>query len=511
MVDRLMLLTRKTWGHLPAAFALGLCLTLWADAGKAEPQGGEAKEIAPVMLGEQRLLEFSIPLRDTTPRQRAANAQQELEAAVLAGHPPEVKQRTVDGEIAILLDDRQVFTLTRDDASAAGQESLGTYADSVSTRLKEGIAAEQRRANIAKRVFSASLVVFFALIAMLLVRRIGELGARACKWAEERGDVLTLRILQFELLRSEMVQSAAVVGITVAAWVARIGVVYAWLAVALSLFEETRGYTGKLASFVLAPISELASRLASTLPVLVVACVAAIATWIVVRFIDLLFASVARRETQLAWVPPELALPTSVLLRLAVVVGALAFAAPTVTGDPNGALARTGMLALFAFGLSSVPILASALVGAAHLFGRRVPLGVYVEVGGRRGKLLQMTFLELRMLAQNGDEVRVPSLCLVRSPLVVLGRAPASRVTLMLETQEPTAALTSRLVDIADQVGAHPSATLVALRGDVREFHVQARIDGDGASDKLLRSLVEALQQAGVRVVEGHSESGCHV
>jgi small-conductance mechanosensitive channel len=338
------------------------------------------------------------------------------------------------------------------------------------------------------------------------LRRVSELGERARKWAEERGDTLSLRILQFELLRPEMLQSTAVIAATLCTWFVRIGVVYAWLAVTLSLFEATRGYTGKLATLVLSPVSDLASRLAATLPVMVVAIVAAIATWVVVRFVGLLFASVARRETHLAWVPSELALPTSVLLRVAIVVSAMAFVAPAVTGAPEGSVARTGMLALLAIALAAVPVLASAIVGAVYLFGRRLPVGMQISVGDQRGRLLQVTFLELKLVTERGDDLHIPSLYLLRAPVTVLGSTASGRLTLTVETDKPTSEVTLLILDVAAKFASNSQLSLVAFDGSRRQFELRGSFHSSVAS-ALLTTLFEELSATGIRVTSGRSET----
>lgn len=491
-----------------------LLLCVWTVAlllsvGTNAQTPGPSPEAAPVVVGERTVLKFSQPLRGLSPRDRATQANKELQGAVVGAVPLEVKQRSDGSSIVVYIGDRPVFTLTSDDATAADQDSLQVYADTVCITLTEVIAAEQQRTRIAKRAFSASLVVFFGLVAILLLRRVGELGERARKWAEERGDTLTLRVLQFELVRPEMVQSTAVIAVTLCTWFVRVGVVYAWLAVTLSLFEVTRGYTGKLANLVLSPVSDLASRLALTLPVLVVAIVAAIATWVVVRFVGLLFASVARRETHLAWVAPELAMPTSVLLRVAIVVSALAFVAPAVTGSPEGSVARTGMMALLAFALAAVPVLASATVGAVYLFGRRLPIGMYISVGNQRGRLQHVTFLELRLLTERGDELHVPSLYLLRAPLTVLGSTAIGCVTLTIESDKPTAEVKQMIAEVAAKVTLDSRVTLVSFEAHQRRFEVRGRLL-PATGSTLLSTLVEELVALGLNVTSGHGETNSH-
>ncbi len=483
-----------------------LCVWTWllllAGESRAEQDPTVTPEPTPVLVGERTVLKFHLPLRGQSARDRAVQASKELEAAIPLADDTVVKQHNDGVGIVVYVGERPVFILTQEDALAANQDSLQVYADAVCARVAEIVVAERQRAKVAKRVFSASLVVFFGLIVILLLRQISVLGDRARKWAEERGDTLSLRILQFELIRPEMVQSAAVISVTLGTWIVRLGVVYAWLAVALSLFEATRGYTGKLATVVLTPVSDLASRLASILPVIIVAIVAAIATWVVVRFVGLLFASVARRETQLAWVPADLATPTSVVLRVAIVLSALAFVAPAVTGAPDGSVARTALLALLAFALAAVPVLASAGVGAVHLFGHRFPPGVHVQVGEFRGRLINMTFLELRLMTELGDEVRIPSLHLLRAPVTIVNQAGWTHISLTVESEMSTLELTRLILECAAPRTSRTEVQLVAFDGSRRQFHVKGK-PMVAAEPGVLTPLVDDLGAAGLRITSG--------
>ncbi len=491
---------------------LVVLLSVWTWAlvlvgeARADNHAPTTTDRAAVVVGERTLLEFSEPLRGVPARERAAQANKVLATAAASPQPEEIRQRAEANAIVVYIGDRPAFTLTVEDARAEAYDSLQVYADAVCVTLTEAIAAEQQRARIAKRAFSLSLVVFFGLIAMLLLRRIGELGARARTWAEERGDTLTLRILQFELVRPEMVQSTAVIAVTLFSWLIRLAVAYAWLALTLSMFDATRGYTGKLATLVLSPVSDLATRLASTLPVMVVASVAAIATWVVVRFVDVLFASVARRETQLAWVPADLAAPTSILLRVAIVVSALAFVAPAVTGASDGSVARTGMLALLAFALAAVPVLASATVGAVYLFGRRLHPGVLLRIGDKRGRLQQLGFLELRLLTARGEDVHVPSLHLLRTPLTVLDDASPVRVTVELTSDQPTRTLVELLDLAASRLMVARDVGLVSFDETARRFQLRGTLTATSGSE-LLTSIVDQLTASGVHVRQGSVES----
>ena len=205
-----------------------------------------------------------------------------------------------------------------EEAKLAGATSLEVHAASTASAIHEKLVSSHKRAAIAKSAFSFSLVVFFGLIAFYLIRKLGEFAERARNWFDARHDRdLSLRFQGIEFVRPAMLRSTGVLALSTLKWLAQFGVAYTWLVVVLSLFESTRGYTQKLTGFVLAPLSQLMARLATALPLLVVAALAALAVFVLVRFVGLFFASVARGETPLGWLPNDLAAPTSVLLRSA--------------------------------------------------------------------------------------------------------------------------------------------------------------------------------------------------
>ena len=63
-------------------------------------------------------------------------------------------------------------------------------------------------------------------------------------------------------------------------WLGQAVIAYAWLVVALSLFDATRNYTQRLTGFVVLPASQLMERLASALPLLIVAVIASLAVFV---------------------------------------------------------------------------------------------------------------------------------------------------------------------------------------------------------------------------------------
>ncbi len=392
-----------------------------------------------------------------------------------------------------------VVQLYKEDASAAGDATLPDHAASVASKVRDALRREQKRSAIATTVFSISLAVLFGLITLYLLRKVSEFSARARDWIDKHPErVPAIQIYSLEVVRPGALRSGILVTLTAARWFGQLALAYFWLLATLSLFESTRGYTEKLSGIVLSPLSGLVSRTATSLPVLVVTLIAGLGVFVLQRFIQLFFAGIARGETKLEWVPTDLAEPTSMLLRAAVVVTALTFAAPIVTGDSEGALARSGTVVLVALGLACTPLLASVLVGVSVIYPRRLKVGDWAEIGGNVGRVRSIGLLEIRLEGAGGTEVRIPHLlCLVR-PVRVLGLAPRISVEICIAADANHAEACSRLTEAAGHVGLRPEAEILHVDSGGALYQLSVSSDAHNARAKLQLAALDALSAAGI-------------
>lgn len=477
----------------PAASALGA-----APHPSAAPEKPPAKTDAPVRLGDTKVFVFRVAAGDKSPTVRARAA---TEALVTALDDPNLEVRVVrQGDAAIIYaGPTPVAQLFQEDALAAGDSSLDVHASFVAAKVRRAITSERERKSIASNVFSFSLVVFFALIALYLMRKVGEVADRIRSWLEHLGDrSLSVRVQRIELVTPAMLKSTSLIALGLAKWLGQFGIFYTWLLLVLSLFEATRGYTQRLTGFVVTPFSQFAERMAIALPLLVVATIAGLAVFILVRFVGLFFAGAARQETALAWLPPDLAQPTSVLLRIALVVGSLVFAAPVVTGDPNGSLGRAGAVALIVIGLSGTPLFATGLVGAFVIYGRRLRVGEHIEFAGALGRIASINLLELRLETAERTELRLPHLLLLRSPLRGLGRMPRLSIELSVGAGSSPSSVVRVLEQAAGRVARDISIELLGADADGVAYRVSAVCDSLETRTVLVAALLEALSGAGI-------------
>jgi hypothetical protein len=429
-----------------------------------------------------------------SPRDRARAASSALEAVLEDPSEPSARIEEPPGSAVVFVGTAPIVTLGTDDAiSAGGDVSLHVYAAGVASKIDDALRVERRRSAIAEHVFSLSLLVFSGLLAFLLFRRVGDLSGRLRLWVKTNPDrIPALRLGRIEVVRPVAVRGAVSIALALAHRLAQFALAYSWLIFALSRFDATRPYTDRLAGFVLVPLSALIGRLGAALPLVVVAAIAAVALGIAVRFVDLFFGGIERGETHLAWVPRDLAAPTSVLVRAAMVLLSLVLAAPLITGTDDGALSRAGVVALAALGIAATPVLASAAAGVPAVFGRRLRPGDFVEAGGRAGIVRDVTLLELVLEDAFGCEVRVPQLLGLWHPIRVLGSAPLASIEVVVDPRERPAKVEEALVGAVVATCERARVELLSLDADGARW----RVSGIPKHAKGAASLADAVARA---------------
>jgi small-conductance mechanosensitive channel len=203
--------------------------------------------------------------------------------------------------------------------------------------------------------------------------------------------------------------------------------------------------------------------------------------------------------------PADLAEPTGVLLRIGIVLGAVVFAAPVVTGEAEGALARFGTIALVAIAIASVPMLASALVGISVIYLRRLRPGEYAEFGGRSGRVTGVGLLEVQIEDAEGCEVRVPQFLGLLHPTRVLGASPRVGVDITVVATAPLDQVHTILLQTASAQGSWAKVELAGIDADGAHYRVSIGSPAPTARAELLAAVARALSTARIPFGRGRT------
>lgn len=437
---------------------------------------------------------------DQSAPDRAQLAGHALESVLDDPEQPIAHVEEQPGRAVVFVGKTPIVTLNDNDAEAAGGDvTLHVYAASIAAKVDGALRAERQRSAIATSVFSVSLLVFSALLAFLLFRRVGHLSGRLRMWVKANpARIPALKLGRIEVVRPAAVRGAVSIGLALAHRIAQFAICYSWLIFALSRFDATRAYTDRLAGFVLVPLSALIGRIGAALPLFLVAAVAALALGVAVRFVGLFFIGVARGETHVSWLPRDLAGPSSVLVRAGMVIVSIVLAAPLITGTDDGALSRAGVVALVALGLACTPVLACAAAGVPAVFSRRIKRGDFVEAGGRAGVVRDVTLLELVLEDAVGCEVRVPQLIGLWHPTRVLGGAPMVTMEIAVDPHERPAKVEGALLVATGATCVRARLDLLSLDADGARWRVSGVLKPGGGAAALADAVAQAIAECGV-------------
>ncbi len=453
----------------------------------AKPTGSSAAAVA-ALTGEVRLHEKVVivlrsPRGGVTAQERARVATAALESLLAQPTEEALEARSEEsqGNAVVFVGKTPVLTLGPEDVEGSGEASLNVLAAQVTSRLAQAISTERKRSAIATTVFSFSLLVFSGLLAFLLFNRVSEVAVRIRTSIGDNPEKVTaLRLGKIEFVSAGAARGVLTVGLALGYRFIQIALAYGWLIFALSLFEATKGYTERLTGMVVKPLYGLAARIGGALPLVVVASIAVVAVTVLVRFVGLFFDSITRGDTRVGWISRDLARPTSALARLGIIVLALVLGSPLITGENDGVIARVGLVALLAGALAVTPLLASSVVGITVVFGRRMKRGDEVEVGGRRGRVLDVTLLDVRIEDDALAEVSVPHILALVHPTRVHRHAQLATLEVVVDPRHPQDEVERVLFEAAraqssrgrvelvylDDAGAHWRVTSAAVRHD---------------------------------------------
>lgn len=456
--------------HGPAAAPAG-------DGGTtvAEPTRPAAAGYAARVHERDSPLQFRVDSGGKDARRRAAEAGAALAAALETDANPDepVVVVAVSGDIAqVRVRGRAVATLGAADAAAEGAPSLASYAEELETRLLPFVQDELRRSSAQAIALSVFLFVFFGLLGVLTTRALRNAFDRIEKLLEERRAALQpLKILSIPLLSGEALRGLLLMALFVGRILAYLVVVAVALGAALSQFEVTRPWLGRIAKALVSPLVAGIDAAARSVPGLLLAALLVVLTAAGLRFARLLLDGVAQGRVEARLIRPARVPAT----RVGILVLTMLVIAPLVVAAAFGRFGTPlETLAVVAGGvvlLGALPVVGSAVVGLVLLWRGTLRAGDWIEIGEVHGEVSSVSVLDIVLVPESGGTVVVPMLALALRPLT---RGAAPRVTLEahLKRDRPWVELEPRLLGLARVID--PGAKVAIL--EVGEHSVRCEL-----------------------------------
>jgi small-conductance mechanosensitive channel len=467
---------------------LALLALLWLPvAALAAENGAEGQDPGPAMIrvGERGVVPLQAGRNGRTAQARASEASAALLAAVDSSEPIRVEEQP-DASVIFV---GKVPILEVGDEDASG-ETRAVRAAAIATKLGEVLKAERQRRSIQDLVFSVSLVVFASLLAFLGIRKLRSNEEQLRRWLELNSDRLpALHLGPVEVANQAAVQGALGWGLRIGNLLTQLLIGYLWLLFSLARFPRSRELGERLTGFILSPAATLLARLGGLVPLFLLVAGVTLVVLFLMRTIRLFFGAVARGELILRSVPPELASPVSVLVRGGLVLAALLFAIPVVTGSDDGGFGRITAGLLSAVALGAAPLFATGLVGIATVFGGGLRVGDSAEVAGRSGRVTSITLLHVELEDGEGARVQVPHLVGLFSPMRVTS-VPLASIDISVDPEADPTLVEELLLQAAGSRASGARVQLLTLSSDAAVWRVT------GLEDNLGPKLALALRTA---------------
>jgi small-conductance mechanosensitive channel len=478
---------------LLAVTAFGL-LPLSSPSGAAEPAPGSAPvaEEAYVRIRDHRVFAIRVARGSQSAESRARDASQALNAALEVPGPKLVRVEEDKEGAALFVDATPIVQLGPEDAAAAGDDSLHVHAAFAASRVEHALRAETRRQALSDIVLQISLAVFAGLLAFLAIRKLGSLELAVEQWLDARPQgAPAVRLGNVELASERAVRGGLHVVLRFSKRAFQALIAYLWFLLVLSLFPATSGVGDRITRMMLAPVGRVLARSVGAIPQLLALAVLGLLLFLVLRSVQLFFGSVARGETHVAWVPADLARPTSTLLQAALLILTVVFAGPIISGGGAGPFQGMAQAMLIGLAIACAPLFAAVVAGLPVVYGRGLRVGDVAEVGGQVGMVKEVDLLSVVLEDAGGRPVRVPHLVSLFQPTRVLG--PATLVMLDI-TVSGTEDQTRVMALLAEAAGSHASGARVELRA----------LDAQGA----LYRVTSGYDDVGLRVASALKDAG---
>ncbi len=437
--------------------------------------------------------------------ERARRANRAIEQAIGGSSAKTVRVEQRGNRCIVFIGAQPVVELTADDAAVAGEGSLDLYAASVAARISDILHAEENRSQAGRTIRDVVIVILLGLIALYSLKLIRDWSLRGRGWVERNPHrIPAIRLKSIEVVRPPVLRNAALVSLAVLKWVGQIGAIYLWLIASMSFFDWTRGYTEKLTGFVLSPLSTLTGRIAALLPLTMIVAFGAVVLLILLRFISLFFAAVERGETKVEHLSPALAAPTSLVVRIGLVILSLLVVAPALTGNTDGTFSRLGQLAMAAIALALVPLITTVFLGMRVLYASRLAVGQWVSIGAISGRILELTLFDTRIWLPGGATARVPHLVLLWQTLRT-STGTANTVRLSIATLSQLSDIVDELIAVAARFGTDVTVTVESVAPNRADLVIQVTMPESASKNALTFDLLRALSDRNVPIAEGRN------
>jgi small-conductance mechanosensitive channel len=321
---------------------------------------------------------------------------------------------------------------TRTASNAAAVSNVQSKTRVTSPDVKNGTVAQKKADGLravgvligshdlralAKRLVITGLVLGVAILLLIGIRRVRH---RALAVLEQKRD----RIPAFRFRGLELVSAQAlfrnVARIVLVAYVLALSLVVLGTAlIVFGQFPATQGYAQQVGLWLWHPLVAIFRGMLGYLPNLFYILVIVVVTRFILRMISYVFGAAERGLISLEpWIHQDVARPTGLIIKVVVFIVALFFVAPLIPGTGSTAAKGISIILGLMISFGSTSTVGNFVAGIVLMYMRPFQLGERVRIGETVGDVIARTFLYTKVLTIKNEEVIVPSLIALGSPMI---------------------------------------------------------------------------------------------
>ena len=419
--------TPKPPGAAGAVIAslVALCLLLPAPAAFAGQAGAAAPQVpaahdperdepqpAPVELGGEPVLWFTVGAGPYSPEFRAARASTRLADAIRDRtlRDPTVTVVEVDGSSELRAGSHLLLVVTARDAASVGVPR-SSLAQQYARMLEDAIRTERLRyapgTLLRSGIYGAVATLLFALVAWAIVRVTAIVRRAVTHRFVPRNEAL--RAMKAEVLSGDTFDRAAGRIVFAIRAFAVLLALDLYLTYVLGLFPWTRAVSNHLLDYVMTPIRAVGAAFVGYLPNLLFLLVIAVVINVAIRLVGVFFRQIEQGRLVFASFPAEWADPTLKIVRVLLIAFGVVVAFPYLPAASSPAFTGVSVFIGVLVSLASSSALSNVIAGIVLTYTGAFRIGDRVKLGDTFGDIVETSLLATRVRTIKNEEVTIPN------------------------------------------------------------------------------------------------------
>ena len=517
------------WRHAVLAallvVATGALCTAAPQSPPAPPNASDADQGPtgfPIYFRGEEIGRVLVANGSFTPEERALGVETRLNHEILEVGVHSEQVTVVHDETAsrVLGDGRLLILVTEADAQAIGRDRR-EYAEGLGRLLRRVIAETNQEFEPHQILFSslraAGLVVLCLVLIYLVLRSTRRLLKKIQAWRVQR--VAGVHVGSSQMASRLPAMVGAIV--RVARALAIFAIILGTLERVMILLPWTRPSANLVVRYLADPIGAMWHSFIDYLPNAAFLVAIAVATYVVLSLMRLLFAEIARGTIELENFPPEWATPTFNLLRVLVIALAFVAAFPYIPGSKSPAFQGVSIFLGLLVSLSSSSAISNVIAGAILTYTSAFKMADRVRIGESEGDVVKTALLVTQIRTIKNEVVSIPNATVLSVQVVNYSRL-AQSAGLILHTEvtigysSPWRTVHALLIDAALRTpGILSEPAPFVLQRALSDFYVAYQLnaytrDAKGMIDTysfLHQAIQDSFAAGGVEIMSPHYTS----